>query len=58
MKKSKWELFLEGWKETLDYLDHHNVQGRILFTGISATLILCALKFVTDDLIKIIEVLK
>ena len=58
MKKSKWELFLESWKEILDYLDHHNVQGRILFTGISASLILCALKFVTDDLVKIIEVLK
>lgn len=58
MKKSKFELFLEGWKETLRYLDNHKIQGRILFTGIAASLIICSLKFVTDDLIKIIEVLK
>lgn len=58
MKKSKWELFLIGWKDTLKYLDHHKVQGRILFTGISVSMILLAIKFVSDDLIKIIEVLK
>lgn len=58
MKKNKWELFLIAWKETLKYLDNHKVQGRILFTGVSTSMILLALKFVSDDLIKIIEVLK
>lgn len=54
MKKNKWELLLEGWIETLNYLDRHKVQGRIIFIGFSINLILFALKYITDDLIKII----
>jgi hypothetical protein len=58
MKKTKFDYLLEMLKEILDYLDNHKIQGRILFTGVSASIILLSLKFITDDLIKIIEVLK
>ena len=58
MKKNKLELFLDGWKDTLNYLDRHKIQGRILFAGISVSLILIAIKFIANDLIKIIEALQ
>ena len=58
MKKTKWDYLLEMLKEILDYFDNHKIQGRILFTGVSASLIILSIKFITDDLIKIIEVLK
>lgn len=58
MKRSKSEIILEAWLATLKYLDHHNIQGRILFAGISITIFLLAIKFVTPELIQIIEELK
>lgn len=58
MKKSKSEIALEAWLATLKYLDHHRVQGRILFAGISVTIFLLAIKFVTPELLQIIEEVK
>ena len=56
--KKKFEIFLEAYIATLNYLDSHKIQGRILFTGISAFLIILSLKIVSSDLIKIIQALK
>jgi hypothetical protein len=56
--KKKFEIFLEAYIATLNYLDNHKIQGRILFTGISAFLIILSLKIVSSDLIKIIQALK
>lgn len=58
MKKSKPELLLDGWLATLKYLDHHKVQGRILFVGISASLIFLAFKLCAPELVTIITALK
>lgn len=58
MKRKNIELFLEGWVATLKYLDHHRIHGTLLFGGISFYIILTALKFVTPELIQIIEALK
>lgn len=38
MKKSKSEIALEAFKLFLDYLDRHNVQGRIIAFGFAASL--------------------
>ncbi len=38
MKKSKLEIALEAFKLFLDYLDRHNVQGRIIAFGFAASL--------------------
>lgn len=37
MKKSKSEIALEAFKLFLDYLDRHNVQGRIIAFGFAAS---------------------
>lgn len=58
MKKSKAEIMLEAWLATLNYLDHHKIQGRILFTGVSLTMFLLAIKFTSPEIIKIIEASK
>jgi hypothetical protein len=58
MKKSKAQICLEAWLATLKYLDHHKVQGRILFAGVSLTMFLLAIKVTAPEIIKIIEALK
>jgi hypothetical protein len=58
MKRSKSELALEALLNVLDYLDHHKIQGRMLFCGVSVNLVLLAIKYVTPELILIIEALK
>lgn len=58
MKKSKGEIFLEAWIVTLNYLEHHPIQGRILFVGITINAALIALKFVAPELVLIIEQFK
>lgn len=55
MKKSKAELLLEGWLATLKYLDHHKVQGRILFAGVSLTISLLVLKLCAIELVTVIK---
>jgi hypothetical protein len=58
MKKSKAEIMLETWLATLNYLDHHKIQGRILFVGVSAFLIFLGLHISSDSIVKIIEASK
>lgn len=38
MKKTKLEIALEAFKLFLDYLDRHNLQGRIIAFGFASSL--------------------
>lgn len=58
MKKSKSELILEAWLSFLNYLDKHKNQGRLLFGGISISLILLSIKSTTNEIVTIIKALK
>lgn len=58
MKKSKAEMILQAWLELLNYLDRHKVQGRIMFIGISFSLMLLALKYSVNELVIIIGALR
>jgi hypothetical protein len=58
MKKSKAEMILQAWLELLNYLDRHKVQGRVMFVGISFSLVLLALKYSVNEIVTIIGALK